>query len=60
MVLMRHGLVTWGETARESYETIIELAGQSGRRICNSMHAIRIVPKCYYFRFWRRRNGSRQ
>lgn len=25
MVWMRHGLVTWGETARESYEALIEL-----------------------------------
>jgi NAD(P)-dependent dehydrogenase (short-subunit alcohol dehydrogenase family) len=25
MVLMRHGLLTWGETARQSYETTIEL-----------------------------------
>ena len=25
MVWMRHGLLTWGETARESYETMIEL-----------------------------------
>jgi rhamnose utilization protein RhaD (predicted bifunctional aldolase and dehydrogenase)/NAD(P)-dependent dehydrogenase (short-subunit alcohol dehydrogenase family) len=29
MVLMRHGLVTWGETARDSYEIIIELAGRA-------------------------------
>jgi rhamnose utilization protein RhaD (predicted bifunctional aldolase and dehydrogenase)/NAD(P)-dependent dehydrogenase (short-subunit alcohol dehydrogenase family) len=25
MVLMRHGLLTWGETARQAYETTIEL-----------------------------------
>jgi rhamnose utilization protein RhaD (predicted bifunctional aldolase and dehydrogenase)/NAD(P)-dependent dehydrogenase (short-subunit alcohol dehydrogenase family) len=25
MVLMRHGLLTWGDTARESYNTMIEL-----------------------------------
>jgi rhamnose utilization protein RhaD (predicted bifunctional aldolase and dehydrogenase)/NAD(P)-dependent dehydrogenase (short-subunit alcohol dehydrogenase family) len=29
MVLMRHGLVTWGETARESYGIIIELVGRA-------------------------------
>lgn len=29
MVLMKHGLVTWGETARESYETTIDLASKA-------------------------------
>ena len=29
MVWMRHGLVTWGETARESYETMIELVSRA-------------------------------
>src|SRR5260370_589145 len=29
MVWMRHGLVTWGETARESYERTIELVSRA-------------------------------
>jgi len=29
MVLMHHGLVTWGETARQSYETIVDLTGRA-------------------------------
>ncbi len=29
MVWMRHGLVTWGETARESYEIMIELVSRA-------------------------------
>ena len=29
MVWMRHGLVTWGETARESYEATIELVSRA-------------------------------
>jgi rhamnose utilization protein RhaD (predicted bifunctional aldolase and dehydrogenase)/NAD(P)-dependent dehydrogenase (short-subunit alcohol dehydrogenase family) len=29
MILMRHGLVTWGETARESYESTIELVARA-------------------------------
>jgi rhamnose utilization protein RhaD (predicted bifunctional aldolase and dehydrogenase)/NAD(P)-dependent dehydrogenase (short-subunit alcohol dehydrogenase family) len=29
IVLMMHGLVTWGETARESYEKTIELVGKA-------------------------------
>ncbi len=29
MVLMKHGLVTWGETARESYERTIELVSRA-------------------------------
>ena len=28
MVWMRHGLLTWGETARESYDTMIELVSR--------------------------------
>ena len=33
LVLMRHGLVTWGETARESYGTAIDLAGKAEKYI---------------------------
>lgn len=29
MVLMNHGLFTWGETARESYEMMIDLVGRA-------------------------------
>lgn len=29
MVWMRHGLVTWGDTARESYETTIEMVSKA-------------------------------
>lgn len=29
MVWMNHGIVTWGETARESYETMIELVSKA-------------------------------
>jgi rhamnose utilization protein RhaD (predicted bifunctional aldolase and dehydrogenase)/NAD(P)-dependent dehydrogenase (short-subunit alcohol dehydrogenase family) len=29
MVWMRHGLLTWGETARESYDTMIELVSRA-------------------------------
>jgi rhamnulose-1-phosphate aldolase/alcohol dehydrogenase len=29
MVWMRHGLVTWGETARESYQSMIELVSRA-------------------------------
>lgn len=29
MVLMKHGLLTWGETARQSYEATIELVSQA-------------------------------
>ncbi len=29
IVLMRHGLITWGKTARESYEKTIELVGKA-------------------------------
>jgi rhamnose utilization protein RhaD (predicted bifunctional aldolase and dehydrogenase)/NAD(P)-dependent dehydrogenase (short-subunit alcohol dehydrogenase family) len=29
LVLMHHGLVTWGESARQSYATVIELAGKA-------------------------------
>jgi len=31
MVLMKHGLITWGETARESYEKTIELVTKAER-----------------------------
>jgi rhamnose utilization protein RhaD (predicted bifunctional aldolase and dehydrogenase) len=31
MVWMQHGLVTWGETARESYERTIELVDAAER-----------------------------
>ncbi len=33
LVLMRHGLVTWGETARECYGTTIELTGEAEKYI---------------------------
>ncbi len=36
MVLMRHGLLTWGETARESYETTIELVSRAERYIAQN------------------------
>jgi rhamnose utilization protein RhaD (predicted bifunctional aldolase and dehydrogenase)/NAD(P)-dependent dehydrogenase (short-subunit alcohol dehydrogenase family) len=46
MVWMRHGLITWGATARQSYETTIELvsraerylAARQGRRITVQNH----------------------
>ncbi len=46
MVWMRHGLVTWGETARESYETTIDLvsraeaflAGKTSRSLSLRVH----------------------
>ncbi|MBN2242366.1 MAG: bifunctional aldolase/short-chain dehydrogenase [Acidobacteria bacterium] len=37
LVLMKHGLVTWGETARESYEATISLVGKAEKYI--SKHA---------------------
>ncbi|MBN2338536.1 MAG: bifunctional aldolase/short-chain dehydrogenase [Acidobacteria bacterium] len=33
MVLMRHGLLTWGETARESYDTTIALASRAEKYV---------------------------
>ena len=33
MVLMQHGLLTWGETARNSYETTIELVSRAEKYI---------------------------
>jgi len=41
MVLMRHGLVTWGEAARESYNATIELTGRAERYLeQNARHAL--------------------
>jgi rhamnose utilization protein RhaD (predicted bifunctional aldolase and dehydrogenase)/NAD(P)-dependent dehydrogenase (short-subunit alcohol dehydrogenase family) len=31
MVLMKHGLVTWGDDARESYERTVELVSRAGK-----------------------------
>ena len=36
MVWSRHGIVTWGESARESYETMIELVTRAERRLESS------------------------
>ena len=33
MVWSRHGIVTWGEQARESYEAMIELVTKAERRL---------------------------
>jgi rhamnose utilization protein RhaD (predicted bifunctional aldolase and dehydrogenase)/NAD(P)-dependent dehydrogenase (short-subunit alcohol dehydrogenase family) len=33
MVWMRHGLITWGETARDSYEATIDLVTRAERRL---------------------------
>ncbi len=41
MVLMRHGLLTWGETARESYGTTIELADMAEKYL--NQHARRPI-----------------
>ncbi len=44
MVLMRHGLLTWGETARNSYQTTIELVTRAERYL--EQHAGNpLVPK---------------
>lgn len=44
IVLMRHGLITWGESARQSYGTIVELVGRAERFL--GLHARNpIVPK---------------
>ena len=41
IVLMRHGLVTWGQTARESYEATIDLAGKAEKYLeQNARHPI--------------------
>jgi rhamnose utilization protein RhaD (predicted bifunctional aldolase and dehydrogenase)/NAD(P)-dependent dehydrogenase (short-subunit alcohol dehydrogenase family) len=48
MVLMRHGLLTWGDTAQESYGTTIELAGLAEkyleRHIRNPLVAVVSTP----------------
>jgi rhamnose utilization protein RhaD (predicted bifunctional aldolase and dehydrogenase)/NAD(P)-dependent dehydrogenase (short-subunit alcohol dehydrogenase family) len=36
IILMRHGLVTWGETARESYEKTVELVGKADKYLARS------------------------
>ena len=33
MVWAHHGIVTWGETARESYEAMIELVTRAERHL---------------------------
>ncbi len=43
MVWARHGLVTWGETARESYEAMIELVTRAERAIERRLSAT--VPR---------------
>jgi rhamnose utilization protein RhaD (predicted bifunctional aldolase and dehydrogenase)/NAD(P)-dependent dehydrogenase (short-subunit alcohol dehydrogenase family) len=44
MVWMHHGLVTWGETARESYAATVDLASRAQafveRRACRSFHVL--------------------
>ncbi len=41
IVLMRHGLVTWGQTARESYGTTIDLASKAEKYLeQNARHPI--------------------
>jgi rhamnose utilization protein RhaD (predicted bifunctional aldolase and dehydrogenase)/NAD(P)-dependent dehydrogenase (short-subunit alcohol dehydrogenase family) len=48
MVWMRHGLVTWGETARESYDRMIELVnraeGYLARNAKSPLVAVRATP----------------
>ncbi|MBF0143323.1 MAG: bifunctional aldolase/short-chain dehydrogenase [Magnetococcales bacterium] len=44
MVLMKHGLLTWGETAKESYEATIELVNQAERYL-QRRSARQEVPK---------------
>jgi rhamnose utilization protein RhaD (predicted bifunctional aldolase and dehydrogenase)/NAD(P)-dependent dehydrogenase (short-subunit alcohol dehydrogenase family) len=45
MVWMQHGLISWGETARESYETTIELVTRAeafvAARASRSLHSVR-------------------
>jgi rhamnose utilization protein RhaD (predicted bifunctional aldolase and dehydrogenase)/NAD(P)-dependent dehydrogenase (short-subunit alcohol dehydrogenase family) len=36
MVWMRHGIVTWGETARESYEAMIDLVARAEAHLARS------------------------
>ncbi|MGH9468749.1 MAG: bifunctional aldolase/short-chain dehydrogenase [Terriglobia bacterium] len=43
MVWAKHGLVTWGETARASYENTIELVTRAERAVAGrSSHALRV------------------
>ncbi|MDM7996639.1 MAG: bifunctional aldolase/short-chain dehydrogenase [Acidobacteriota bacterium] len=44
LVLMHHGLVTWGETARQSYETIIELTSRAEAYLRQHAHTL-ITPQ---------------
>jgi len=44
MVWMRHGLVTWGETARESYATMIELATKAEEYLAKHASRPLVVP----------------
>ncbi|HEV2500543.1 MAG TPA: bifunctional aldolase/short-chain dehydrogenase [Terriglobia bacterium] len=44
MVWMKHGIVTWGETARESYEAMIRLVSQAENYIALHAHRPLAVP----------------
>ena len=44
MVLMHHGLITWGETAREAYDKTIELVSRAEKHLARTKTKHRTVP----------------
>ena len=44
MVLMHHGLITWGETAREAYDKTIELVSRAEKHLVRTKTKHRTAP----------------
>ena len=45
MVLMKHGVFSFGDTARESYDRMIDLVRPGGASTSNAQRAWRVVPE---------------
>lgn len=45
MVLMHHGIITWGQTARESYDLMIDLVSRAEKYLANSSGAVSFVAR---------------